>query len=561
MSSQPCSKQRRGRSPRLSMSVTAYGVQHTGITRDLSHTKSSRRSQSLSRIYARIGSVLLSTLCYYAAARLGLMITLEKISLFWSHVAKALLQKHHVALCLQLRHNCMSALCQELTAIISVSVSTRAPIGAVTNEAARRSAGDIHYSCQLCTDTFAFMYPLGVIGALVVARIGVTPSTLGIQLGLCNALELVIGGFALKRTMRQVLKVVALVCTCAVGYFDSAAVLASQRVLAIYELLKTLLLPWHDLTVSRRTGTITVLTDCVSRTGSSCYRARFVVGGSYLVACNSGTPYRSGTSGATDQFKIPQCCPCKCLSNVVFCRRVGQLSDTLLDTGVHCRTVFLLALKGVPNRLHERHSIITLQCTSPDIAAYLHCNHNSAITDAWTVVVIVYSVLSDDNRKSWTIGGTSNDVIATTVVMHTTLFLSVLTTQFVSINIAAKNRALINLQTNAAEKLAFFQHMSHEFKTPLSVIVGFTEELMQYVIIARHIRAHFCGRRLQRSSSTNTARCACSGPVAVHEQCECHAQQDRCRSVRPLYHVSMLIPSMDAYAVVAHTIPTDVLAT
>jgi hypothetical protein len=40
-----------------------------------------------------------------------------------------------------------------------------------------------------------------------VARIGVTPSTLGIQLGLCNALELVIGGFALKRTMKDVLKV------------------------------------------------------------------------------------------------------------------------------------------------------------------------------------------------------------------------------------------------------------------------------------------------------------------------------------------------------------------
>jgi hypothetical protein len=61
-----------------------------------------------------------------------------------------------------------------------------------------------------------------------------------------------------------------------------------------------------------------------------------------------------------------------------------------------------------------------------------YCWHNqllSAITDAWTVVVIVYSVLSDDNGNSWTIGGTSNDVIATTVVMHTTLFLSVLTTQ------------------------------------------------------------------------------------------------------------------------------------
>jgi hypothetical protein len=101
----------------------------------------------------------------------------------------------------------------------------------------------------------------------------------------------------------------------------------------MYGLLMTFLLHWHDLSVSQRTGTITVLIDCVSRTGSSCYRARFVVGGSYPVACNSGTPYRSGTSGATDQFKIPHCCPGKCLSNVVFCRRVGQLPDTLLDTG------------------------------------------------------------------------------------------------------------------------------------------------------------------------------------------------------------------------------------
>jgi hypothetical protein len=49
---------------------------------------------------------------------------------------------------------------------------------------------------------------VGVVAALVAARIGVTPVTLGIELGLCNVLELVIGAVSLKLTMKQVLKVI-----------------------------------------------------------------------------------------------------------------------------------------------------------------------------------------------------------------------------------------------------------------------------------------------------------------------------------------------------------------
>jgi ribose/xylose/arabinose/galactoside ABC-type transport system permease subunit len=62
--------------------------------------------------------------------------------------------------------------------------------------------------CYMITYTPSTQCAAGVVAALVVARIGVTPATLGIQLGLCNVLELVIGAVSLKFTLKQVLKVI-----------------------------------------------------------------------------------------------------------------------------------------------------------------------------------------------------------------------------------------------------------------------------------------------------------------------------------------------------------------
>lgn len=54
----------------------------------------------------------------------------------------------------------------------------------------------------------------------------------------------------------------------------------------------------------------------------------------------------------------------------------------------------------------------------------------SAITDAWTVIIVVYSVLRDDGKHSSVLVGEHSDsAITQAVVMHTTLFLTVLTTQ------------------------------------------------------------------------------------------------------------------------------------
>jgi hypothetical protein len=53
----------------------------------------------------------------------------------------------------------------------------------------------------------------------------------------------------------------------------------------------------------------------------------------------------------------------------------------------------------------------------------------SAITDAWTVVIVVYSVLRSDDNDVWVIGGLSDNAITKACLLHTILFLSVLTTQ------------------------------------------------------------------------------------------------------------------------------------
>jgi hypothetical protein len=54
----------------------------------------------------------------------------------------------------------------------------------------------------------------------------------------------------------------------------------------------------------------------------------------------------------------------------------------------------------------------------------------SAITDVWTVVIVVYSVMSAGNNNAvWIIGGSSDSAVTKACLLHTILFLSVLTTQ------------------------------------------------------------------------------------------------------------------------------------
>jgi hypothetical protein len=53
----------------------------------------------------------------------------------------------------------------------------------------------------------------------------------------------------------------------------------------------------------------------------------------------------------------------------------------------------------------------------------------SAITDVWTVVIVVYSVMSGGSNAVWIIGGSSDSAVTKACLLHTILFLSVLTTQ------------------------------------------------------------------------------------------------------------------------------------
>jgi hypothetical protein len=69
------------------MSVSANGVEHAGSIRNVRDSKymlnSSNSSSKTAVLYRKVCPILLATLCYYAAARLGLMITLDRLSLFW----------------------------------------------------------------------------------------------------------------------------------------------------------------------------------------------------------------------------------------------------------------------------------------------------------------------------------------------------------------------------------------------------------------------------------------------------------------------------------------------
>jgi hypothetical protein len=69
------------------MSVSANGVEHAGSISSVRDSKymlnNSNSSSTASLLYRKAGLIVLGTLCYYAAARLGLMITLDKLSLFW----------------------------------------------------------------------------------------------------------------------------------------------------------------------------------------------------------------------------------------------------------------------------------------------------------------------------------------------------------------------------------------------------------------------------------------------------------------------------------------------
>jgi hypothetical protein len=80
-------KQRKRTTRQSTMSVFANGVEHAGSIRSVRDSKSLRSSSNSSstaaKLCRRVGPVLLSTLCYYAAARLGLMLTLKRLSLFW----------------------------------------------------------------------------------------------------------------------------------------------------------------------------------------------------------------------------------------------------------------------------------------------------------------------------------------------------------------------------------------------------------------------------------------------------------------------------------------------
>ncbi|KAG5176577.1 hypothetical protein JKP88DRAFT_335547 [Tribonema minus] len=337
------------------------------------------------------------------------------------------------------------------------------------------------------------LYMVGVVAGLFAARVGVTPPLLTLQLGLCNCVEVLVGGALLKWKLHALVRLLV------------GGLLLKWK---LHALVRDPLYACHERFLVWLVVIMVVAPAAAAVPAAFALNASFLTGSwvhfylSWAFADSSGSYitfylimvmrmaiFEETGSGIPSLHLFPA------LRN-----RVHQLNrKQLLHIFEYVACLFIMGFIFLSNLVPVAS---LLMFPLQGWVALRFSQLASALMDAWVSLAVVLSVM--EGRAIWLNGDGDHPepTIEMMIFMHTVLFLSVLTTQmmsfmhaalflsvltaqFVSTNIQAKKhalrdskkRALRDMKRTVAEKQAFFQHISHEFRTPLSVIIGFCEAL------------------------------------------------------------------------------------
>ncbi|KAG5191661.1 hypothetical protein JKP88DRAFT_251339 [Tribonema minus] len=328
------------------------------------------------------------------------------------------------------------------------------------------------------------LYLVGATAALFLACLGFESNGLVLALAMCNVLELIGGGVLFRLLLKQ-LKL-------------DPMVIGHER--SLVPLMACTILPSM---VAALPGALAVerwYPDCSMWQPYASWAFAHSTGNyttAYLILVIRKSIFEETGKGA----------PSRQLLHIMKNRLTGMNRSTLRPAMEYCVCLAIMGFIFLSNMVPVAGLLLfpVLGWVSLRFSQML-----SAVMVSWTTMVVIVSMIL--GRRMWLDfdrhPGEADDeraTLANMLIMHTTLFLAVLTTQFVSINIQAKNRALQHIRSSAAEKQAFFQHIrssaaekqaffqhirssttekqaffqhvSHEFRTPLSVIIGFCEAL------------------------------------------------------------------------------------
>ncbi|CAM9225832.1 unnamed protein product, partial [Scytosiphon promiscuus] len=138
----------------------------------------------------------------------------------------------------------------------------------------------------------------------------------------------------------------------------------------------------------------------------------------------------------------------------------------------------LQATKAIPLMLMVMPVLGSLSLVMPQFA--------TAWIDVGLVFAMAYGTRYDRGPLHALLKG--SDQLGTTLCVQASLLLSVALTATLRVARQQRTSAFKLQRTDSERKLAFFTHVSHEFRTPLSVVIGYTEDLLEHHQLSPSVR-------------------------------------------------------------------------